>query len=486
MTHIRPEGLLVVATLLVSPTALAAQRLKYPPAPQADVVDEYFGRRAADPYRPLEDLDTPATKAWLHAEHALTVDYLAALPSRDSIRQRLTVLWDYPRVQVPVHEAGHLWFRKNSGLQKQSVLYREAAAGGEPAVVLDPNVLSPDGSTAVSQWSASPDGRTLAYTTAVGGSDLQDIHLRNLAVGRDLPDVVVRVKFSDLSWTRDGKGFYYSRFRGSAEGANLREANTHHQLLYHRLGGGQDRVVFERPDDSTAWVNGDVSDDGRWLFVSSGSGTTNNRLWLANLNAPSRPDLRAPLAPVVVAEDAINSPLGVVGDTLYLYTNWQAPRGRIVGAAVRDSTRAHWRTIVPEGPNVMSGALLVGHRLVVSYLADVQSEVRLFDLTGAPRGKVPLPDVGTADGLTGRTDGSDFFFSFESYLRPAAVYRYDLRTRHLEPFHPAKTAFDPTPYETRATFYRSKDGTRVPIFVTACRGLIRRRPGATGIAPPTA
>src|SRR5437867_9564023 len=228
-----------VALLLTTSVGASQQRWHYPPAPRADVADNYFGRAVADPYRPLEDLDAPATTAWVDAENAVTFAYLGGIAMRDSIRARLTALWNYPRVGVPSREAGQLWFRKNSGLQKQSVLYRATSPGATPVAVLDPNSLSPDGSIAVAQWSVSPDGRVLAYTTAAGGSDLQDIHLRDLRTGHDLAEIVPRVKFTGVSWTRDGKGFYYARFRGSVERANLQAANTHHQLFYHPLGGGR-------------------------------------------------------------------------------------------------------------------------------------------------------------------------------------------------------------------------------------------------------
>ena len=465
--------LLCLALVLGPRAVLAQQPLQYPQATKGTVVDTLFGHVVADPYRAFEDLDAPATKAWVDAENTLTFGYLAGIARRDSIRDRLTALWNYPRVAIPVREAGQIWFRRNSGLQKQSVLYRAATLRGAAAAVLDPNALFPDGSIAVAQWSVSPDGRLLAYTTAVGGSDLQDIHLRDLQANRDLPEVLSHVKFSGISWTRDSKGFYYSRFRGSAEAANLQDANTHHQFWYHALGAKPEQLIFERADDSTAGVGGGVSDDGRWLFVSSSSGTSNNRLWMADLKDPRQPNLGASLVPVTLAEDADNTPLGVVGRRLYLYTNWKAPRGRIVSAAVGDSDRTHWRTVVPEGSDVMSEELLVGTHLVVTYLVDVQSKVRVFDLSGASQGEVRLPDVGTAAGLSGRNDGSDFFFSFSSYLRPAGIYRYDFPTRRLEPFQATKAPFDPTPYETRATFYQSKDGTRIPIFITARKGLTR-------------
>lgn len=463
----------LTCTFLVLASPVAGQQLRYPSAPTGTVVTEYFGHLIADPYRDLENPDAPATTAWVEAENRLTFSYLEGLPQRDSIRQRLTALWDYPKMQVPVREAGQIWFRRNSGLQKQFVLYRMASLGAGSVAVLDPNILSSDGSIAVAQWSVSPDGRTLAYTRAAGGSDLLDVHLRNLATGQDLPEVLHRVKFTELAWTRDNKGFYYSRFRGSAERANLRDANTHHELWYHLVGGAPERLVFNRPDDSTAWVNSSVSDDGRWLYIYSGSGTTNNRLWIADLKNPRRPDLAAAPVAVVTAEDAFNIPLGVIGKSLYIYTNWQAPRGRIVAATPGDTARAHWRTIITEGPDVISGALLVANRVAVTYLVDVQSRVRLFDLNGTLKREVPLPDVGTADNLSGRNDGNDFFFAFSSYLRPTTVYRYDLGSGKLEPFESSKAPFDPRPYETRATFYQSKDGTRIPIFITARKGLAR-------------
>ena len=470
----RARFTLLGLALALGPTPVPAQQpLQYPPAPRGTVVDTLFGHVVPDPYRAFEDLDAPATKAWVDAENTLTFGYLGGIARRDSIKDRLTALWNYPRVAIPVREAGQIWFRKNTGLQKQSVLYRTTTLRGTPTAVLDPNALFPDGSIAVAQWSVSPDGRLLAYTTAVGGSDLQDIHLRDLVAGRDLPEVISRVKFSGISWTRDSKGFYYSRFKGSAEAANLRDANTHHQLWYHALGAKPEQLIFERTDDSTAGVGGGVSDDGRWLFISSSSGTSNNRLWVADLKDPRKPEVGAPVTPITLAEDADNTPLGVVTGRIYLYTNWKAPKGRIVSVAQGDTNRAHWRTVVTEGPDVMSEELLVGSHLVVTYLVDVQSKMKLYSLAGATQGEVPLPDVGSAGGLSGRNDGTDFFFSFSSYLRPAAIYRYDFASRRVEPFQAAKPSFDPSAYETRATFYQSKDGTRIPIFITARKGLAR-------------
>jgi len=465
---------LCATTALADSAAVKKQTaLAYPTTAAGDVVDEYFGRKIADPYRWLEDLDSADTAAWVTAQNKVTFAYLESLPQREAIRKRLTELWDYQRTGVPVREAGDLWFQQNSGLQRQAPLYRQADPKSRSSLVIDPNALSPDGSVQMAQWKPSPDGRHLAYTLAPGGSDVQDVRVRDLATGQDLPAVVRNVKFTGLEWTRDGKGFFYSRYRGTEASADFADALEVHQVWYHAIDGRTpDRLVFERPDYPKDFAGAEVSDDGRWLYIGTASGSMGNRLWIADLGSASQPDLSA--RPVVVAaeEDAFHSALGVVGETLYLYTTYQAPKGRIVAATIGDSARAKWRTVVPEGRDaiVEGGTVLAGGRLAIVYLADVQSRVRLFGLDGKPQGEIALPEPGSVTDLAGRNDGDELHFSFTSYLRPATVYRYDLAAGTLEPFYPPQSAFDATKYETRALFYTSKDGTRVPLFVTLRKG----------------
>jgi prolyl oligopeptidase len=374
---------------------------------------------------------------------------------------------------VPVREAGQLWFQQNSGLQRQAPLYRQPDLESKPTLVVDPNTLSPDGSVQMAQWSPSPDGRHLAYTLAAGGSDVQDARIRDLASGQDLPGVVRNVKFTSLEWTGDGRGFFYARFKGTEGEADFADASDFHQVWYHAIDGRTpDRLVFERPANPKDFVVADLSDDGRWLYLTSGSGSLGNRLWIADLGSAYAPDLARRPMPIATEEDAFHSPLGVVGQTLYLYTTYQAPRGRIVAAPLGESDRSKWRTLVPEGKDAIvdQGAALVGDRIVVVYLADVRASVQLFALDGAPKGEIALPEPGSVTDLRGRNEGRELFFSFTSYLRPATVYRYDLPSGALEPFYPPQSAFDASKYETRALFYASKDGTRVPLFVTLRKG----------------
>jgi prolyl oligopeptidase len=477
---------LLLAILAAAPTlaepvpAAGSGALAYPPTRAGDVVDDYFGRKIADPYRWLEDLDSKDTADWVAAQNKITSAYLDKLPQREAIRKRLTELWDYRRTGLPVLEADQLWFAQNSGLQRQAPIYRQSRNGGTPVMVLDPNALSPDGSVQVAQWAPSPDGRHLAYTLAKGGSDVQDIHVRDLGDGKELPAIVSNVKFTGLEWSKDGKGFFYSRFRGTERKADFADSIDFHQVWYHAIDGATaDRLVFERPEHPKDFVGAEVSDDGRWLYVSSGSGSLGNRQWIADLGPGATPDLAAKPLVVAAEEDAFNTPLGVVGDTLYLYTTHAAPRGRIVAAEVGDPDRSKWRTVVPETKDAIAegGVVMAGERFAVVYLADVQSRVRVYGLDGKPIGEIALPETGSVAGtsadqrsLAASRDGRELFLNFTSFLRPTTVFRYDFGTGRLEPFNEPGTPFDASKFETRALFNTSKDGTRVPLFVTLKKG----------------
>jgi prolyl oligopeptidase len=462
---------LASATLAAVPTA--AQSPRPPATPRGEVADTFFGEVVADPYRWLEVLDGADTRAWVAAQNEATNAYLAAIPARDSIRRRLTQLWDYPRVRVPVREGGRLFYRKNSGLQQQAVLYAQASLTGAPRVILDPNALSPDGSLALGDWSPSPDGTYLAYTLAQGGADLSDIKVRDLRTGQDLPGTVHNVKFTSPSWTKDSRGFFYSRYRGSETAANLQDANTYHQLWYHTARGtADDQLIYERPDHLDWIIGGQVSENGRYLLIYTTAGSTKNRLFFARLGPRARPDLRAPVRPLVDADEGQFLPLEVVGDTLYIQTNAAAPHWRVIAVTLPDTARSHWRTVVPERAEPISEGAVVGRRLAIAYLKDVQSQLRIYGLDGSLEHDIRLPDIGSASGLRGRVDTSELFYAFSSYLRPTTVYRVDIATGASVPFQPAASPFDARRYETKELFYSSRDGTRVPLVVTSRRDLV--------------
>ena len=468
---LRPAAFMKVAalTVLTWPLRLPAQALTYPATRRDSVVETHFGVRIADPYRWLEQLDSPATVDWVAAQRRLTGEFLARLPARDRIRQRLTTLWNFSRTDVPWREAGRLFFTENSGDQPQPLLYMMNAPGDSARVVLDPRDISPDGSVAVGDYVVSPDGRWLAYSLAPGGSG-GDTHVRDLATGREQGDVVHDTR-GTACWTFDGNGFFYWRPRPVAPGEDPTAARLQKQYLYHALGTPQeqDRLIHEWTDARYLYCM--LSDDGRRAFLVEEKGA-GSRMNMMDLGAPKAPDLPAPLVPLLAGRDARYTPMGTVGDTLYVFTDLDAPRGRVIALDLSAGGRAQPRTVVAQSPDVIQWATVAGDRLALHYLVDVQSRLRLFTLDGRPAGEVPLPGIGALGWpVNGRHSAPEVLFSFRSFLSPETVYYYDLRTATSTPFRPPRVPFDPSPYQTRQVFYASKDGTRVPMFITAQKGV---------------
>jgi prolyl oligopeptidase len=449
--------------------------LTYPPSKRGDVVDDYHGTRVADPYRWLEDLNGADTKAWIAAQNALTASVLQAAATRDAVRKRLTELFDYPRVSLPVREAGQLFYRRNSGLQKQAPLYVRASPSAEPRLLLDPNALSDDGSISLSEWSPSPDGRYLAYGLSEGGADWSEVRVREIGTGQELPDRVRWFRFSSIQWTKDGRGFFYARFpeppKGEALSAELRD----HQVFYHRVGTPQelDLAIYSRKQLPKYFVGAGTTDDGRYLIVTLSNGTDpRNRLFYADLGDPIHPNLQAPILPIVDEDIAELTVLGNAGPVLLVRTDLGAPKRRVVAIDPRAKLApSAWKTVVPESKDALESAVVAGGKLFLQYLVDVKSEVRIFSLAGTPQGLLPLPGIVTVAGMSGRQQDDELFYLVTSPLYSSTVFRYDTAAKAQAPFDAAKPRFDPLRYETRQVFYASKDGTRVPMFVTAKKGL---------------
>jgi prolyl oligopeptidase len=459
----------LLASLPLSPAI--AQRPAYPPTRRGGVVDDYHGVRVADPYRWLEQLDSPATRAWLDSQRRLTRDRLDRLPGHEAIRRRLTALSRYGRTEVPWREAGHLFYLENPGGRPQPLLYARRDVAHPAVVVLDPQTLSADGSTAVGDFAVSPDGRWLAYSMSPGGADAGETHVRDLTTGRDRADVV-RGTRGTACWTFDGGGFFYMRPPAAESGAAAGAARVEKQWWYHRLGRSQAAdTLLHQWTDNYRWLYCMLSDDGRWAFAVAERGAA-SWMYSMDLRRPKSPDLTAPLVPLLGDREANHTPLGTVGDTLYVRTDLDAPRGRIVALTLTDGAAARPRTVIPEGPDVIENATVAGHGLAVHYLVDVTSRLRRFTLEGRPAGEIALPGLGAVEWpLNGRASAPELLYGFTSFLTPATVFYGDLRRGTSTPFQPPRVPFDTADYQTRQVFYRSNDGTRVPMFLTMQKGL---------------
>ena len=473
------HALLLLAFLARPPLAQAQSAAAAAPAPPptraSEQVDDYHGRQVADPFRWLEDTDAPETAAWVSAQNAVTFAYLAAIPERQAIRKRLTQLWNYERYSTPFRRAGRYFYFRNDGLQSQSVLYTQPALDAPPAVLLDPNTMSADGTVALSMTAVSHDGRYLAYGTSASGSDWQEFRVRAVADAKDLDDHLRWIKFSGASWTRDGKGFFYSRYP-EPRNAALTESNRNQTLYYHRIGTPQseDVLAFAQPDRPERGVGAQVTDDGRYAILGIWQGSaTKNGLYVMDLADSAKPRVGAPVVRLLDGFDAQYSFLGNDGPVLYVQTDLGAPRGRIVAIDLRRPDRSAWREIVPEGKDVITSAGIIANTLVLEYLHDARSVLQLVRLDGTPLREIPLPSVGTVGSISGQRTDREMFYSFTSYLFPTTIYRYDFATAAATVFRAPKIAFDTGPYLTEQVFFRSRDGTRVPMFITRRRDLER-------------
>ncbi len=468
-------ALLAGAIALATSTRTEAQETRYPVTRTSDQTDVYHGTRVADPYRWLEDTDAPDTRRWTRAQNRLTSAWLAAVPQRAAIRRRMTELWNYERWGVPFRRGGRIFSFRNDGLQNQSVLYVQPSLAAAPRVVLDPNTLSPDGTVSLGTVAVSEDGGLLVYGTSSGGSDWQEFRVREVDTGRDRPDHLKWVKFSGAAWTRDGKGFFYARYPEPAGNA-LTSALANQRLYYHRLGTPQskDVLVYERPDQPTWGFAPEVTEDGRYLVVTVWQGSAPvSRVHVLDLGDPAAPRLRGEMLRLLDDADADYSLVGSRGTVLYFRTDADAPRGRIIAVDLRAPARSAWRTVVPQTEDALTDARIAGGRFVAEYLHDAHSRVRVLTLDGRPVRDLELPTLGTVGSVTGEPGDTDIFYSFTSFLYPPTIFRHELGTGETETVHAPKTGFDPSRYTTEQVFYTSRDGTRVPMFLSYRRDLKR-------------
>tara|TARA_R110002096_G_scaffold203718_13_gene389082 strand:+ start:7431 stop:9545 length:2115 start_codon:yes stop_codon:yes gene_type:complete len=451
----------------LAPVTLMAQTWNYPDATRLEHIDEIHGRRVADPYRWLEDVDSEETKAWVAAQNELADSYFAEAPGREWIEKRLTELWDYDKYGLPRKVGNRLFYTRKTGLQNQSILFwQEDAPGAELQLLLDPNTLSEDGTVSLSGWSVSDDGKYLAYGLSEAGSDWMTWKVRDVETAKDLDDHLEWIKFSGASWARDGSGFYYSRYPEIENEEELEAVNLNQKVYFHRVGDAQadDQLVYERPDHSKWGFSSWVTEDGKYLTLSVWeSSGDKNALIYRDLEAGAE----APFVELIPDIEDEYSILGNDGAIFYFKTNLNAPNGRVISIDTENPDQAP-KEILPESDYPLDDVNLIGNHLYATYMVDVLARVQVHDLSGNLVKKIKLPGVGSIWGFGGKRDTRDLFYYYSGYTEPGSVHRYKIESGTSELFAKPDVDFEADLFETRQVFYPSNDGTKIPMFVT-CR-----------------
>ncbi|MCG8419257.1 MAG: prolyl oligopeptidase family serine peptidase [Proteobacteria bacterium] len=460
-----------------------APAIAYPDVRRGEVIDDYHGVKVADPYRWLENADSDEVKAWIAAQNHITFGFLDRIPARESIRKRLTELWDHEKYGIPLHRGGGYFFTKNDGLQNQSALYWTHSLSAEPSVLLDPNQLSQDGTVSLAGFEVSDDGKYLAYGLQSGGSDWQEWRVREIVTGKDLNDHIKWIKFSGVSWTPDGKGFYYSRYPEPKKGDDLTGTNYFQKLYYHRIGTeqSQDVLVYERPDKKKWGFTGRVSDDGKYLIISVWKGTGNKfQIYYQTLGGDraagpgmTKKATTTAIRGLITTFEADFRFIDNIGPVFWFFTDLDAPRGRIIAIDTRKPERKHWKEVIAQSEHTLRQASMVGDRLFAHYVADAHSQVAIFGPNGERVGEVNLPGIGSVRGFDGRRSDRETFYAFTGFTSPKTIFRYRVESKKSEVFRRPNVDFDGSRYQTRQIFYHSKDGTRIPMFVVHKKGLAR-------------
>jgi len=454
-----------------APQAPAAPHgLRYPAAARGEQQDEYHGVLVADPYRWLEAMDSPETRRWIDAENALTAEQLSKIGARAPLERRLRELWNYERWGAPSLEGARLVVTHNDGLQNQAVLYT-LTDSGERKPLLDPNGLAKDGTTALGSLAFSNDGKRMAYGLAEAGSDWQVWRVRDVATATDTTDVLRWVKFSGASWSHDDRGFYYARFDEPKSGDELTGQNYDQKVYYHRLGQPQsdDALIYARPDHKEWGFGAEVSEDGRWLILSVHVGTDpKNCVFIQDLRVPVAARKTLEVLPDFTAKFDF---LGNDGDTLWFLTDDSASRRRVIAIDVHRPEKIAWRELIAEGPDTIESVSVVGERLIVTRLDDAHTKVTIHRLDGALERELSLPGIGSAGGFSGKRRDRETYFWYSGFSVPTEIWKLEVQSGKTSLWRRPQVAFDPADYETKQVWYQSTDGTKVPMFLCARKGL---------------
>ncbi len=441
----------------------------YPKARRVDQVDDYHGVKVSDPYRWMEDTESAEMREWIGAENKITFDYLGKIPEREKIKARLTELWNYERIGAPSKVAdGFYLYTKNDGLQNQSVWYRAKSIDDPGTIFFDPNKLRADGTAALNGSRFTEDGKLWAYGVSEAGSDRTTWRVMDTATGKDLPDTLEPNRQGVSAWLKDNSGFYYSSYAPTAKGAELKETTKFQKIYFHKLGTPQsdDYVVYERPDNGDYFSGAEISEDGEWLIITVGKGTERmNMVYFKNLK-----DEKAPILPLITNLDNSWNFIGNDGPVFYFQTDKDASRGKIVKVNVL--ARMHnFQDVIPESTDTLGGVGFINNQFVLNYLHDAYTLIKIYETGGKFVRDVQLPGIGSAGGFGGKRADSETFYTYSSFNAPPTIYRYDMKTGKSTLFRESKVKFDPSLYEVKQVFYASKDGTKVPMFLTYKKGL---------------
>ncbi len=452
--------------LLTMQACNSSLKIKYPDTSKEDISDSYFGIKVAEPYRWLENDTSRATETWVKAQNQVTYTYLNKIPFRQALKEHLTELTNYPKYNAPVKHKGKYYFYKNDGLQNQSVFYRQSSLDSQPEELLNPNKLSADGTVAISQIEFSADGKYMAYSIARSGSDWNEIYIMNLETKELLSDVIKWVKFSGIAWK--GNGFYYSAYDEPVAGKEFSNKNEYHKIFYHQIGDNQkqDKLVFENREHPLRNCSAGVSGDEKYLFITETESTSGNSLYFKDLTTAD--------APLVTLENGFDNDYAVVDyiqGKIYVLTNWKASNQQLIEIDPAKPSRENWKTVIPETKNVLTGVSVMGGKFIVQYEKDAASHAYAFDYNGNELYEVKLPGLGSITAFTGNKDDNEAFYTFTSYTIPQSIYLFDVKENQSRKFNQIETKFKQDDYTTVQQFYTSKDGTKIPMFITYKKGM---------------
>ena len=459
-------GLFLALVIAAGTACQKAEKMTYPVTKTVDQVDDYFGAKVPDPYRWLEDDRSAETGEWVKAQNAVTFGYLEKIPFREKLKNRLLEIYNYPRYSAPFRVGEYYFFGKNDGLQNQSVIYVQKGLEAAPEVFLDPNGLSADGTVRAGLLAPSGDKTKMAVSRGEAGSDWGEIRVMDIASKSELPDRLLWIKFSGAAWWKDG--FFYSRYDKPAPGQELTAKNEFQKVFYHKLGDPQekDALVYEDKAHPLRYVSASVSEDERYLFLTISEGTSGSEIWWKDL---SKKD--AKFALLIPGFEADNYVLDNAGDKFVVQTNLHAPNAKVVLIDPKNPAEDKWATVIPEKPEVLSGAGLAGGKIFASYLKDANTKIFQHELNGALIREVGLPALGTAGGFGGWRDDKIVFYTFTSYNYPTTIFKFDIASGASDVFRKPEVKFNPEDFEVKQEFFTSKDGTKVPMFIVYKKGL---------------